>query len=157
MSVRRSPFVERMGCQVDRIEEGRAEVSLDVQEGVHTNLFGVAHGGVMMTMLDVAMAYAARSESLPITDDGPGVVTLEMKSSFMRAGHGPLRAIGTVLHSTASLAFCEGRVLNARNQVCAHATGTFKFVRAIPVSGRSLRTMADGHTDNEQNKDQETP
>lgn len=136
----RSPFVAQLGCQLDRLEKGQAELSLVVQEGVHTNLFGVAHGGVLMTLLDVVMAYAARSLGQGQPDGEPvGVVTVEMSTQFLRPGEGHLRAVGEVLRLEERLAFCEGRVLNERGQVCAQASGTFKYMRALPVTATSVK------------------
>ncbi|MGE5451111.1 MAG: PaaI family thioesterase [Acidobacteriota bacterium] len=139
----RSPFVAQMGCQLDRLERGRAELSLAVQEGVHTNLFGVAHGGVLMTLLDVAMAYAARSLSDEVehgeSGEPIGVVTVELTTEFLRPGEGALRAVGEVVRRADRLAFCEGRVLNERGQVCAQASGTFKYMRALPVTATSVK------------------
>lgn len=137
----RIPFIEQIGCEMQRYENGEAEITLDVQYQ-HTNSFGVAHGGLMMTLLDVAMAHAARSLNLDQPDGGPGLVTIEMKTTFMRPGLGQIKAVGHVLHSTASLAFTEGKVLDSKGRVCAHATATFKFLRALPVSDREVRPAA---------------
>lgn len=136
------PFMELLGCELQRYDSGQAEVTLALRDDQHTNSFGVAHGGVIMTMLDVAMAHAARSLHKDRPDGGPGLVTIELKTTFMRPGLGLLSAHGSVLHSTAKLAFCEGRVLDEQGQLCAHATATFKFLRALPVSGRQIRTLA---------------
>jgi uncharacterized protein (TIGR00369 family) len=136
------PFVELIGCELQFYEAGQAEITLDLREDRHTNSFGVAHGGLLMTMLDVAMAHAARSLHKHLPDGGPGLVTIEMKTSFMRPGQGRVRALGSILQSTAKMAFCEGRVLDEQGQLCAHATATFKFLRALPVSGRELRPAA---------------
>jgi uncharacterized protein (TIGR00369 family) len=136
------PFVELVGCELQFYEAGQAEITLDLREDRHTNSFGVAHGGLLMTMLDVAMAHAARSLHKHLPDGGPGLVTIEMKTSFMRPGQGRVRALGSILQSTAKMAFCEGRVLDEQGQLCAHATATFKFLRALPVSGRELRPAA---------------
>lgn len=126
------PFVTDLGLQLERFADGSAELSLQLAER-HGNSFGVAHGGLLMTMLDVAMAHAARSLNSSQADGGPGLVTIEMKTSFMRPGLGHVRALGQVLHHSAKLAFCEGRVLNEQGQLCAHATATFKFLRALPL------------------------
>jgi uncharacterized protein (TIGR00369 family) len=136
------PFIAQIGCELQRFANGEAEISLDVQGDRHTNSFGVAHGGLLMTLLDVAMAHAARSLNLSLPDGGPGLVTIEMKTSFMRPGLGQIRAVGSVLHATASLAFTEGKVLDSKGRVCAHATATFKFLRALPVSDREVRPAA---------------
>lgn len=127
----RIPFVEGLGCELERFEGGEAEISLSLHEG-HTNSFGVAHGGLVMTLLDVAMAHAARSKRLDEQGNSPGAVTVEMKTSFMRPGKGRLRAVGAVMHSTATLIFCEGKVFDEDGLLCAHATGTFKYLRDIP-------------------------
>jgi uncharacterized protein (TIGR00369 family) len=68
-------------------------------------------------------------------------VTVEMKTAFMRPGTGALRARGRVLHRTSSLAFCEGSIVGADDTLLAHATGTFKYLRALPAGGRQLKTL----------------
>jgi uncharacterized protein (TIGR00369 family) len=92
-----------------------------------------------MTLLDVAMAQAARSVNRDQPGWGPGVVTVEMKTSFMRPGEGDLRAEGKLVHRTPTLAFCEGRIYNAAGQLTAHATGTFKYLRRQPGEPRDLK------------------
>jgi uncharacterized protein (TIGR00369 family) len=132
----RIPFIEELGLELHACADGHAELRLDLAEA-HMNSWEVAHGGVLMTMLDVVMAMAARSQHL----DGPGCATIEMKTSFLRPGEGELRALGTLLHRTATMAFCEAKVLNSEGQLCAHATGTFKYLRALPSKGRTLKTL----------------
>lgn len=130
------PFVERLGLELHACANGASEVRVDLTES-HMNSWEVAHGGVLMTMLDVAMAMAARSMNL----EGPGVATIEMKTSFMRPGEGELRALGKLLHRTATMAFCEASVLASDGAICAHATGTFKYVRALPARDRQVKPL----------------
>lgn len=143
------PFVERLGLELHACAGGASEVRVDLSES-HMNSWEVAHGGVLMTMLDVAMAMAARSQNL----DGPGVATIEMKTSFMRPGEGELRALGKLLQRTTTLAFCEASVLDADGALCAHATGTFKYVRALPAKGRAMKALQrhDDNNDNDRDK-----
>lgn len=140
----RIPFVEGIGCELQRFDGGHAEVSLTLNEN-HTNSFGVAHGGLMMTLLDVAMAHAARSLRLDAQGQSPGAVTIEMKTSFTRPGIGRIRAVGSVLHSTATLVFCEGKVFDEHDRLCAHATGTFKYLRDIPKSRTAAGSPDEPH------------
>ncbi|WP_349742363.1 PaaI family thioesterase [Roseateles cavernae] len=134
------PFVEQLGLELHSMGEGEAELRVDLKEA-HLNSWEVAHGGVIMTLLDVAMAHAARSIHRDQPGFGPGVVTIEMKTSFMRPGEGELRAIGKLLHRSTTMAFCEGSVLGEDGKLCAHATGTFKYLKALPGRGRSLKTL----------------
>jgi uncharacterized protein (TIGR00369 family) len=134
------PFVELLGMQLQRFGDGEAEITLELREEL-TNSWSVAHGGVTMTLLDVAMAHAARSPD-PVTGEvPPGVVTVEMKTSFMRPGLGTLTAHGKLLHKTASMAFCEGSVRDAEGALLAHATGTFKYMRRLPAGGRKIQRL----------------
>ncbi len=139
------PFVEELGLELWGFGGGHAELRVDLDR-CHLNSWEVAHGGVLMTMLDVAMAHAARSTGHAAaghapSELGPGVVTIEMKTSFMRAAEGRLRALGQLLHRTTTLAFCEGRVLDDDGQLCAHATATFKYLRALPAKGRTAKAL----------------
>ena len=124
------PFVQALGMQLWRFDSGVAEISLDVKPEM-LNSWQVAHGGVVMTLLDVVMAHAARSVRDAADHGTPGIVTIEMKTSFMRPATGRLVATGQLLQGTRSMAFCEGSVRDASGTLCAHATGTFKFLRAL--------------------------
>jgi uncharacterized protein (TIGR00369 family) len=127
----RIPFVEKLGLELHGFRDGHAELRCDLHEAL-LNSWEVAHGGVVMTMLDVAMAHAARSAHA----SGQGVATIEMKTSFMRPAEGELRAIGKLLHKTTTMAFCEGSLYDEHGALCAQATGTFKYLRALPARGR---------------------
>ncbi len=138
------PFVEALGIELWALDNGSAELRLKLAPE-HLNTWQVAHGGVSMTLLDVAMAMAARSgfasghaAGLP---ESPGVATIEMKTSFTRPGEGALRATGKLLHRSMTLAFCEGSVFDDEGRLCAHATGTFKYLKALPTRGRHLNPL----------------
>ena len=140
------PFVEELGFELWGFGDGQADLRVDLSQA-HLNSWQVAHGGVVMTLLDVAMAHAARSAASPGSGpgsspgSGPGMVTIEMKTSFMRPGEGRLRALGRLLHRTTTLAFTEGSVFNEAGDLCAHATGTFKYLRALPTTGRLAKSL----------------
>ena len=132
------PFVMLLGMELQRFEPDVAEIHQQLREEL-TNSWGVAHGGVTMTLLDVVMAHAARSPSVAGGEPQPGVVTVEMKTSFMRPGEGRLVATGRRLHRTASLAFCEGFVHDTAGLLVGHASGTFKYMKGLPVGGRRVQ------------------
>lgn len=120
------PFVESLGIELHGHGDGHAELRVDLDEA-HLNAWEVAHGGVLMSLLDVAMALAARGA----TGHGGGVATIEMKTSFMRPAQHQLRAVSKLLHKTATLAFCEASVFDDEGKLCATATGTFKYLRGL--------------------------
>ena len=134
------PFVESLGFELLRFEAGEAEIGLSPRAD-QMNSWNVLHGGVAMTLLDVAMAHAARSPRAGVAVDSRGVVTVEMKTSFMRPGQGRVRAHGKLLTQTKSLAFCEGSLFDASNELAAHATGTFKYLRALPTGAAQVQQL----------------
>jgi uncharacterized protein (TIGR00369 family) len=128
------PFFTLLGFELLVFEAGLSELRY-VPKPEHLNAFQVAHGGAIMTLLDAAMALAARNFQVEM-----GVVTIEMKTSFMQAAQGPLQAQGKLLHRTATLAFTQASVYNAAGDICAHATGTYKYAKRLPV-GRSIASQ----------------
>ncbi len=137
---RHVPFIELIGAELLRFEDGISEIALTLRDQL-CNSWQVAHGGVVMTLLDVAMAHATRVPRKP--EEGPdprGVVTIEMKTTFMRPAMGRVVCTGTLLHRSAALAFCEGTLVDAEGQRLAHATGTFKFLSGLPAGGRRIHS-----------------
>jgi uncharacterized protein (TIGR00369 family) len=125
------PFISHLGMELELFENGQSQMAYELKPE-HANSFQVAHGGLLMTMLDVTMASAARS-----VDKEMGVVTIEMKTTFMRPGEGRLTSKGRLMHRTRSMAFVEATIFDAEGQACAHATGTFKYVRREASGVRS--------------------
>jgi uncharacterized protein (TIGR00369 family) len=136
----RIPFVELLGFELLRFERGEAEIALQLRDEL-TNSWGVAHGGVSMTLLDVVMAHAARAPGEDGVAEDSGVVTVEMKTTFLRPGLGRIVGAGRRLHRTASMAFCEARLSDGDGQLVAHATGTFKYLKGLPAGGRRIQRL----------------
>jgi uncharacterized protein (TIGR00369 family) len=126
------PFVRHLGFVLTLCADGQSEIRYKPQ-AEHLNSYSVTHGGAVMTLLDVTMAMAARADLVH-----SGVVTIEMKTSFMRPSHGDLTCRGRLMHRTATLAFTEASVLDEQGKVCAHATGTFKYIKRLPTGARSV-------------------
>ena len=125
-------FVEAMGIRTVRAEHGVSELALTLDDR-HMNRWSVAHGGVTMTLLDAALAAAARH----VEGNERGLVTVEMKVTFMQPGLGDLKAHARVLHRSSTMAYCDGEVLDAEGKLVAKAMGTYKYLRKLPV-GRDV-------------------
>jgi uncharacterized protein (TIGR00369 family) len=134
------PFVSHLGFDLEKFEDGDSAIGY-TPKPEHLNSFAVTHGGAIMTLMDVAMATAARSVQADM-----GVVTIEMKTSFMRPAPGDgsrLTGKGRLLHRTATLAFTEATLLDAKGRACAHATGTFKYVKRLVTGPKTSNSLTD--------------
>src|SRR5829696_2266461 len=99
---RRIPFASHLGIQLVEQGGGRAVLMLEIRPE-HMNRFDVAHGGVVMTLLDIAMAVAAGS----LDPSSTGTITVEMKTTFIGAATGTVTVEGRCLHLGKSVALCE--------------------------------------------------
>ena len=119
------PFLDHLGVVPEYAKDGKSRISLDLRPE-YTNSFQVAHGGLIMTLLDFAMAAAARSAAKhPL-----GVITIDMTTSFLRPTVGKIVVEGIVLKAGKTVNYCEAVVLNAAGEITAKSTGTFTLRRA---------------------------
>lgn len=129
------PFVHHLGFDLLKFEGGESQIDY-LPRPEHLNSFEVTHGGALMTLLDVTMATAARS-----VQQDMGVVTIEMKTTFMQPARGALSGKGRLMHRTATMAFTEATVFDAQGRACAHATGTFKYVKRLATGPKSASNL----------------
>ena len=116
------PFVDHCRIEALDVREGRTRLRL-VLRPEHANNLGIAHGGVICTLLDVALGTAARLKA------GRPVVTLDMQTRFLAPGRGTLIAEGRVTRAGRSVTFCEAEIRDAQGELVASATGLLKPVR----------------------------
>jgi uncharacterized protein (TIGR00369 family) len=122
------PFLKLLGIRCLSAEMGSGEILLAIKPE-HKNTWEVAHGGVLLTLMDVAMAVAARSGD----PDDRSVVTIELNTNFLQAANGILRVKADTVHRTVTMAFCEAKLYDDQGRVCCMATGTFKYLRRLPT------------------------
>lgn len=131
--LRRIPFLDHLGVEVLAFGQGRAELAIEVQPHL-CNSMQVAHGGVVMTVLDAALAIAGRAAHTDDYDAPLNTITIEMKTSFLRPGAGRLTIRAECVHKAVSLMFCEGEARDANGHLVARASGTFKLWTSRPGS-----------------------
>ena len=114
------------------IEADEGHVVFEATPGFdHYNPLGSVHGGYASTLLDSCMGCAVHTRMKP----GQGYTTLELKVNFiraMKAGTGPVRAIGDIIHVGGQTATAEGRLIDAEGKLLAHGTTTCLVFRLPP-------------------------
>ena len=122
---RKVRFAAHLGIEQVALEPGVARMSCALQPHM-TNSWGIAHGGVVMTLLDVTLCMAART----LHPHSAGIVTIELSTAFIDAGKGTLQAEARVLRNGRSLIFVEGEVRNEDGTLVAKAQGTVRARKA---------------------------
>lgn len=117
------PFVEHLGLRLLEKADGRAVIQFDPRPE-HFNSWKGVHGGVLLSVLDVALSSAARSLDPACT----GATTVEIKTNFLAAATGLFLTEGRAQRAGRSLIFAEGEVQDADGTLLAKASGTFKLL-----------------------------
>jgi uncharacterized protein (TIGR00369 family) len=116
------PFVTHLRILTETLGEGAARLSLPIEPHL-TNSLGTVHGGVIMSLLDVALCTAART----LHPDSVGVVTIDMSTSFIGGGSGArLLAEARVMKDTRTVSFVEGEAKNEDGALVAKAIATVR-------------------------------
>jgi uncharacterized protein (TIGR00369 family) len=124
------PMLVLMGFEPVAAEEGRAVFAVTPAE-YHYNPIGVAHGGLACTLLDSAMGCAVHS-TLPA---GTAYTTVELKVNLVRpltVATGRVQCEGMVIHKGSRIATAEGRIVDSKGKLYAHATTTCMIVSPSP-------------------------
>jgi uncharacterized protein (TIGR00369 family) len=122
---RPSAFNQALGIRLVDWVLDRATVELDIT-GDHLNRSGVVHGGVLMTLLDVACGYAGTWTEA--TDGARLCVTLDLMTSFVApALAGRLTTVATVSGGGRKIFFARAEVRDEAGKLLAMGQGSFRY------------------------------
>lgn len=114
-------FAEHLGVKVDSLEKGVARLSLEIKPEFTTS-WGTAHGGSILSLLDITLSMSART----LFDPPRSIMTIDLSTQFIGTATGVLRAEGRVVRAGQTTIFCEGEVKNEGGELVAKAIGTFR-------------------------------
>ena len=118
----KSPFLGSLGVELVARSDGRAVLRLVMDER-HLRTRGIAHGGLLSTLLDTAMGIAVSTG----TPDGCFAVTAQLNVNFVRPGW-------------------NGEVLETTGLVCHRGQQTVDAVHPRPVHPLEKLTRIRGET-----------
>ncbi|WP_142809476.1 PaaI family thioesterase [Tepidiphilus olei] len=103
-SFSRQRVMQTLGAEITRIEPGEVEIVLPFRADL-TQQHGFLHAGIVTTILDSALGYAAYSLMPP----GHAVLTVELKINLLAPAKGDrLVAVGRVVRTGRTLTVCQG-------------------------------------------------
>ena len=123
--LRNNPFQHYVGITVLQLGGGKSVLQLELEKH-HFNLYGIPHGGVHATLLDIAMGTAA---SFP-DESGREVdsVTLNLSVDYIAPPTSKvLIAKGEVTKKGKSIAYCTAEIFDQDKTLIASGRSIFKL------------------------------
>lgn len=115
-----NPFMVHNGVELLRDEDGSYFTRAQI-EPVHHNPYGIAHGGLLYTMADIASGVTARQY-------GTNPVTLDSDFHFLsNVSTGTLTARAEVVRAGRTVAVVRARITNETGKILADGTFTFYY------------------------------
>ena len=113
-------FKDVLGVEVESADDGTARLTLEAADS-HLNEAGTVHGGVLASMVDMAMGEAVRSS----TGEGEVPATSQLTVTYLRPGKpGLLSVSAAVSKQGENLTICEADV-EQDGKPLVHALATF--------------------------------
>lgn len=124
------PFLDHCFIERPAPKDGKGFAAIQPRHELN-NSMNIAHGGVLMTLMDAAMGGAARSLQAP----GVTVVTIDMQVAFLGPARGRIEAHGSVTKATRTFIFTQCEVRNEAGELVARGTGLFRPVDRARMTG----------------------
>jgi uncharacterized protein (TIGR00369 family) len=129
-----TPFVKNMKIHPHNLDKGQAAFEVTVED-LHLRTMGIAHGGLVASILDSALGSACWT----LAPAGHHVVTVQLNINYIRPAWlgEKLIASGEVRHAGQMTAVSRGEVRTSDGLLVAMATGTFMFL-PIPTGQKPV-------------------
>ena len=124
-NLRNNPFQHYVGIEIIKLGNGSSILQLELKDH-HFNLYGIPHGGVHATLLDISMGTAA---SFP-DNSGREVdsVTLNLSVDYISPPASRiLVAKGKVTKKGKSIAYCTAEIFDEDKTLVASGRSIFKL------------------------------
>lgn len=113
-----NPFTKDLGIVIDSIDNGNIAISLNIKHR-HTNVYHIAHGGVMMSLADTAIGAACLSINRR-------VVTLDFNMNMLKSvpEGNTIKAKTQIIHSGRQTIVVECSIFDEENKLCCKSRAT---------------------------------
>lgn len=120
-SVKTVPYLQLLGIELVEIEEGRAVMSLQMQEKLRQP-YGLLHGGATASLIDTATAFAVIS----VTADEEAASTVDLTVQYLRPHtSGKITCTAKITRAGKRLLFVSAEVVNEQEKLIATALSTY--------------------------------
>jgi acyl-coenzyme A thioesterase 13 len=123
-----SDFTKLVGVSYGPWEPGKAVIRLDMRPH-HANRMGIAHGGVILTLLDIVCGLSGIHRP-------PGAsqrlcVTVSLTANFIASTKtAAIHGVGDLTSERKTLFYASGQLSDDNGVLLATATGVYKYLRS---------------------------
>jgi len=123
--LRNNPFQHFVGIEVIKLGNGKSLLQLELNDH-HLNLYGIPHGGVHATLLDITMGTAA---SFPGSAEREvDSVTLNLSVDYISPPKTKLLiSKGQITKKGKSICYCSGEIYDEKKNLVASGRSIFKL------------------------------
>jgi uncharacterized protein (TIGR00369 family) len=123
-----SDFSKLMGVSYGPWEPGKAVLRLEMRPH-HANRLGIAHGGVILTLLDIACGMSGIHRASGASQRL--CVTVSLTTNFIASTKtAVIHGVGELTSERKSLFYASARLSDDNGVLLATATGVYKYLRS---------------------------
>ena len=121
MTLDHVPFAKLLGIEVDSVEPGHAVLSMKLRHE-HMRNNAIAHGGVIATLIDSAMAIAI----MALLEENERTVTVDLTIHYLRpVPEGSTKASARVVRAGRRVVTVSAELFDAEGKLAATAISTY--------------------------------
>lgn len=121
MTIDDVPFAKLLGIKVDSMEPGHAVLSMEMRDDLKRN-GGIAHGGVVASLIDSAMAMAI----VRLLGENEHTVTVDLTIHYLRPiSEGCARASARVVRAGKRVLTVSAELFDHQDKLAATAISTY--------------------------------
>lgn len=121
MTLDHVPFAKLLGIEVDSVEPGHAVLSMQLRHE-HMRNNAIAHGGVIATLIDSAMAIAI----MALLDENERTVTVDLTIHYLRpVPEGSAKASARVVRAGRRVVTVSAELFDGEGKLAATAISTY--------------------------------
>ncbi len=121
MSLENVPFAKLLGIEIESMEPGHAELTMEVRDDLKRN-GGIAHGGAIASLIDSAMAMAI----VPLLGENERATTVDLTIHYLRPlSEGTARASARVVRAGRRIVTVSAELFDHQGKLAATAISTY--------------------------------
>ena len=129
--VNKSPYYQLTSMQLEKLGWGECVMHLPVLEK-HHQPYGMAHGGVLASLVDSAAYWAVFTQ----INDGSKMISIDLKLNYLApTSEGNLKTVGRSIKAGKTMCMGEASITDQNEKLICHGTSTMMVLDDLEIRG----------------------